>query len=123
MAKIELCGVTKRFGKLTALKNVNLEIGEGEFIYVTGKVGSGKSSLIKTFYGELPVSEGDKAEVLGYDMAKLRRKHLPELRRKLGVIFQDFQIYGAMLSENVVMDDIDESKKSSIIFFIRIFVV
>lgn len=84
------------------LKNVNLEIGEGEFIYVTGKVGSGKSSLIKTFYGELPVREGDKAEVLGYDMAKLRRKHLPELRRKLGVIFQDFQL----LTDRTVYDNL-----------------
>lgn len=74
------------------IKNVNLEINEGEFVYVTGKVGSGKSSLIKTFYGELPLAEGDKAEVMGYDMQKLRRKHLPELRRKLGVIFQDFQL-------------------------------
>lgn len=74
------------------LKNVNLEIEEGEFVYVTGKVGSGKSSLIKTFYGELPLKEGDKAEVLGFEMVKLRRKHLPDLRRKLGVIFQDFQL-------------------------------
>lgn len=74
------------------LKNVNLEINEGEFVYVTGKVGAGKSSLIKTFYGELPVTEGDKAEVLGYNMVNLRRKHYPELRRKLGVIFQDFQL-------------------------------
>lgn len=74
------------------LKNVNFVANEGEFIYVTGKVGSGKSSLFKTFYGELPVSGGEKAEVMGFDMGNLRRKHIPELRRKLGVIFQDFQL-------------------------------
>lgn len=84
------------------LKNINLEIGEGEFVYITGKVGSGKSSLIKTFYAELPLSEGDKAEVLGYNMIKLRRKHFPELRRKLGVIFQDFQL----LTDRTVEDNL-----------------
>jgi len=84
------------------LKNIDLDIEEGEFVYITGKVGSGKSSLIKTFYGELPLSEGDKAEVLGYNMVKLRRKHLPELRRKLGVIFQDFQL----LTDRTVEDNL-----------------
>lgn len=84
------------------LKDVNLEINEGEFVYITGKVGTGKSSLIKTFYGELPIMEGGKAEVLEYDMVKLRRKHLPELRRKLGVIFQDFQL----LTDRTVEDNL-----------------
>lgn len=74
------------------LKNINLNIGEGEFVYVTGKVGTGKSSLIKTLYGELAISEGDKAEVIGYNMIKLKRKHLPHLRKQLGIIFQDFQL-------------------------------
>lgn len=74
------------------LKNVNLVINEGEFVYVTGKVGSGKSSLIKTFYAELPIGEADKAEVLGEDMTKIRRRDIPYLRRKLGIIFQDFQL-------------------------------
>lgn len=73
------------------LKNVNLDVDEGEFIYITGKVGTGKSSLIKTIYGELPVKEG-KANVMDYDMATLKRSHLPELRKKLGIIFQDFQL-------------------------------
>ena len=84
------------------LENVNIEVEEGEFVYVTGKVGTGKSSLIKTFYGELPVLVGDKAEVLGYNMIKLRRKYLPELRRKLGVIFQDFQL----LTDRTVEDNL-----------------
>lgn len=73
------------------LKDVNLDVDEGEFIYITGKVGTGKSSLIKTIYGELPVKDG-KANVMDYDMATLKRSHLPELRKKLGIIFQDFQL-------------------------------
>ncbi len=73
------------------LDNVNITAHEGEFIYIIGKVGSGKSSLLKTLYGELPIEKGE-ANVLGYDLFKLKRKHLPELRRRLGVIFQDFQL-------------------------------
>ena len=73
------------------LTNVSFSIDEGEFVYITGRVGSGKSSLLKTIYGELPVREGE-ASVMEYDMVGLKRKHLPELRRKLGIIFQDFQL-------------------------------
>ena len=73
------------------LADVTFSIDEGEFVYVIGKVGSGKSSLIKTLYGELPIHSGE-ATVMDYDMSSLKRKHLPELRRKLGVIFQDFQL-------------------------------
>lgn len=73
------------------LQDVSFDIGEGEFVYITGKVGSGKSSLVKTLYGELPVNNGT-AQVLEYDLSKLKRKHLPEMRRKIGIIFQDFQL-------------------------------
>lgn len=73
------------------LHDVNFSIDRGEFVYIIGKVGSGKSSLLKTMYGELPVKEGE-ATVLEYEMHKLRRKHQPALRRKLGIIFQDFQL-------------------------------
>ena len=73
------------------LQDVNVEIGEGEFVYVTGKVGTGKSSFLKTLYGEIPVKEGE-AKVMDYDMVELRRRHLPDLRKKLGIIFQDFQL-------------------------------
>lgn len=73
------------------LTDVTFTIDEGEFVYVIGKVGSGKSSLIKTLYGELPIHSGE-ATVMEYDMTTLKRKHLPDLRRKLGVIFQDFQL-------------------------------
>ena len=73
------------------LQDVNFQVDEGEFVYVIGKVGTGKSSFLKTLYGEIPVKEGE-ASVLGYDMVELRRRHLPDLRKKLGVIFQDFQL-------------------------------
>lgn len=73
------------------LTNVSFTIDEGEFVYIIGKVGSGKSSLLKTIYGELPI-HGGEASVMDFDMCSLKRKHLPELRRKLGIIFQDFQL-------------------------------
>lgn len=73
------------------LRNVNLEVDEGEFIYITGKVGTGKSTLLKSLYGELPVKEGE-AKVLDFDMTELKHSHLPELRKKLGIIFQDFKL-------------------------------
>lgn len=74
------------------LKEVNFHADEGEFIYVIGKVGSGKSSLLKTFYCELDVSEAEKAEVMGNDIVTIRRKDIPALRRQMGIIFQDFQL-------------------------------
>ena len=73
------------------LADVTFSIDESEFVYVIGKVGSGKSTLIKTLYGELPIHSGE-ASVMEYDMSTLKRKHLPNLRKKLGVIFQDFQL-------------------------------
>ena len=73
------------------LSNVNFQVEKGEFVYLIGKVGSGKSSLLKTIYGELPLNEGE-ATVMDFDLMHLKQKHLPQLRRKLGVIFQDFQL-------------------------------
>jgi cell division transport system ATP-binding protein len=73
------------------LQNVNLEIGKGEFVYFLGKVGSGKSSLLKSFYAELPVA-GDEAIVLNYDMSAIHPSDVPFLRRKIGIVFQDFQL-------------------------------
>ncbi len=73
------------------LKDVNLEVGDGELIYLLGKVGSGKSSLLKTIYGALPIASGT-AMVLGQDMAKIRRRKLPYLRRRLGIVFQDYKL-------------------------------
>lgn len=73
------------------LSDVNLQIEAGEFIYLTGKVGSGKSTLMKTFYAEVPIYEGS-ATVLDYDLNKLPRRKIPYLRRKIGIVFQDFQL-------------------------------
>lgn len=76
------------------LDNVNFHVDEGEFIYIIGKVGSGKSSLLKTMYCELDLykEDAEKAEVLGRNVVSLKRKEIPALRRELGIVFQDFQL-------------------------------
>tara|TARA_X000000950_G_scaffold107775_1_gene135792 strand:+ start:2401 stop:3081 length:681 start_codon:yes stop_codon:yes gene_type:complete len=74
-----------------ALKNINLEIIAKDFIYLIGKTGSGKSSILRTIYADLAVKQGE-AEVLGYDLIKIKRKEIPNLRRKIGIIFQDFKL-------------------------------
>ncbi|WP_083631318.1 cell division ATP-binding protein FtsE [Labilibacter marinus] len=84
------------------LKDVNLEVKKGEFIYLIGKVGSGKSSLLKTMYAEVPVSEGYVFTV-GYNLKKLKSKEIPYLRRKMGIIFQDFQL----LSDRSVYENLN----------------
>jgi cell division transport system ATP-binding protein len=73
------------------LDQVNVRIENGEFVYLVGKTGSGKSSLLKTLYGELPLTEGT-GNIVGYDLKKLKRRLIPFLRRKLGIVFQDFQL-------------------------------
>lgn len=73
------------------LKDVNLSVKKGGFLYIIGKVGSGKSSLLKTFYNELPLIVGE-GRVAGYRLEKIRSKDVPFLRRKLGIVFQDFQL-------------------------------
>ena len=83
------------------LADVNLSIAPGEMVYLLGRVGSGKSSLMKTIYGELPI-EGTEAVALDYDLLKLRRREIPYLRRKVGVVFQDFQL----LSDRNVEDNL-----------------
>ena len=87
--------------ELTVLKNVNLSVEEGEFVYLIGKVGSGKSSLIKTIYAEIPIESGE-AKVFDYDLAEIRRRDVPMLRRKIGVVFQDFQL----LTDRSVADNL-----------------
>lgn len=73
------------------LSNVSFTLDKGEFIYLIGRTGSGKSSLLKTLYGELPARDGI-VRVAGYDLTKLKRKDIPYLRRKIGIVFQDFQL-------------------------------
>ena len=73
------------------LSNVNLEVKRGDFIYLIGKTGAGKSSLLKTLYGDLALLEGE-GSIVDYDLRKLKEKDIPYLRRKLGVVFQDFKL-------------------------------
>ena len=76
---------------LEILEGVNIELNKGEFVYLIGKVGSGKTSFLKTIYGELEIQSGE-AEVMGHNMRTIKQKHIPELRRRLGIVFQDFQL-------------------------------
>lgn len=87
--------------ELVVLKHVSFSLEEGEFAYLIGKVGSGKSSLLKTIYAEIPVSSGS-AEVLETDLTTLRRKDIPLLRRRIGIVFQDFQL----LTDRSVYDNL-----------------
>jgi cell division transport system ATP-binding protein len=84
------------------LTDVNLEVSSGEMIYLLGRVGTGKSSFMKTLYAELDVN-GHQAEVLGYNLLKMRRRRIPHLRRKVGVVFQDFQLlHDRSVEENLM---------------------
>ena len=91
MSQIKYSNVEIRQQEMIVLEEVDLKIQSGEFVYLIGKVGSGKSSLLKTMYGELDIHSG-AAEVLGYDMAHIRRKQIPALRKRIGIVFQDFQL-------------------------------
>jgi len=73
------------------LTNVNLEVNQGEFIYLIGKTGSGKSSFMKTLYADLPLTEG-QSNIVNFDLASLKEDDIPFLRRKLGIVFQDFKL-------------------------------
>ncbi|MDE6928927.1 MAG: ATP-binding cassette domain-containing protein, partial [Muribaculaceae bacterium] len=77
--------------ELVVLKHVDFKIEPGEFVYLIGRVGSGKSSLLKTMYAEVQVAAGD-ARVLDFDLSSIRRKDIPMLRRRIGIVFQDFQL-------------------------------
>ena len=76
---------------LEILEGINFELNKGEFVYLIGKVGSGKTSFLKTTYGELDIHSGE-AEVMGCNLRTMKQKHIPDLRRRLGIVFQDFQL-------------------------------
>jgi len=91
MILIDYENVEIRKGENVILKDVNFRLNKGDFLYITGKVGSGKSSLLETVYSEMPVI-GGKALVFNYDIIRIKRKQIPFLRRKIGIVFQDFQL-------------------------------
>jgi len=88
---VELKNVNIFQGSNLILQDVNVTINKGEFVYLVGKTGSGKSSLLKTLYGDLPLKEGD-GTVVGFNLKQMDWKKVPFLRRTLGVVFQDFQL-------------------------------
>ena len=91
MAIIEYNNVQILRKEHVVLKDVTFSLAEGEFVYLTGKVGSGKSSLMKSIYAEVPITEGE-ARVFDYDLPTIRRRDIPYLRRRIGIVFQDFQL-------------------------------
>lgn len=89
---VQLEDVTIYQDERAVLDNVNFTIGKGDFAYLVGRTGSGKSSLLKTLYADLVLSNG-RAHVAGYDLGRIRNREIPLLRRKVGIIFQDFQLF------------------------------
>ena len=89
-------------GENMVLSNVSVSVDKGEFVYLIGKTGTGKSSFMKTLYGDLPLKEG-QGNIVGYDLPSLKEKDIPFLRRKLGVVFQDFKL----LNDRTVHDNLN----------------
>ena len=87
-------------GENTVLKNIDLVVHPGDFVFLIGKTGSGKSSLIKTLYGDLNLESG-QGQIVGYNLNKLKEKQIPHLRRKLGVVFQDFKLSDRNIYDNL----------------------
>jgi cell division transport system ATP-binding protein len=98
---IEFNNATIYQGDVAVISNLNLALHKGEFVYLLGKTGSGKSSLLKTIYGDLTLTSGT-GEVAGFKLHNLKRKEIPFLRRKLGIVFQDFQL----LSDRTVFENL-----------------
>ena len=88
---VKFTGVQLNRDENIILRDVNLTVNRGDFLYIIGKVGSGKSTLLKSMYSEIPIESGD-ARVFDYQLQELKRKQIPYLRRKIGIVFQDFQL-------------------------------
>ncbi len=98
---IRMYHVTKRYGEVTALRDISLKVGKGEFCYITGPSGAGKSTMLKLLYGAERPTEG-KLLVGGIDVSKLRGRRLPAIRRSMGIVFQDFKLIDTRtVAENV----------------------
>src|SRR5574344_368203 len=94
--------------KLLILSKVNISIKKGEFVYIIGKTGSGKSSILKVLFADIPAI-GEEATCVGYNLTKLKTRQIPYLRRKMGIIFQDYQL----LSDKTVIDNLLFALKAS----------
>lgn len=103
---VNLEGVNVYQKKNLILSAVNLHVGKNQFVYLIGKTGSGKSSLLKVLYGDIKITQGE-GSVAGYNLVKLKNKDVPYLRRKLGIVFQDFQLMG------------DRTVKDNLLFVLR----
>lgn len=88
---VELNGVTAFHRKKQVLAGIDLQVSKGEFVYLIGKTGSGKSSILKVLYKEMDIAEGE-GSIIGFDLKQIKSGKIPELRRQLGIIFQDFQL-------------------------------
>ena len=98
---IQLYNVSKRYGNIHALRNVSHTVAKGEFCYITGPSGAGKTTMLKLLYGAIKPSDG-KLLVGGYDVGKLNSRMLPQLRRNIGIVFQDFKLIPRRtVSENI----------------------
>lgn len=89
---VDYRGVAVERAERQVLENVDFTLRAGEFCYLVGRVGSGKSSLMKTMYADVPLKSAKSAEVMGYNMLDIKRSRIPYLRRKIGIVFQDFQL-------------------------------
>lgn len=98
---LSLKNVTITQGGKTILSDINLEVKHGEFIYIIGKTGSGKSSFMKTLYADLPLNQGE-GNIVGFDLVTLKESEIPFLRRKIGFVFQDFKL----LPDRTVLDNL-----------------
>lgn len=95
-------GLTVYQAEKAVLSNINFSIEKGEFVYLIGRTGSGKSSLLKTLYADLPLHEGS-AKVAGFELSGIKTSQIPYLRRRLGIIFQDFQLFAdRTVAENLI---------------------